>query len=125
MKADSENPPDTAPKHTNFLNQGTTMSHHNQDSSPPVPTPTSSQMRVDSFFINEMLGRRSPQPNQSSPPILQTPSWSNPVFASASAQVPSHHSMYPSTSSVHRPPIPISVPFPTSPPSLSVYQPPS
>ena len=33
--------------------------------------------------------------------------------------------MYPSTLSVHWPPIPTSVPFPTNSPSLSIYQPPS
>src|SRR5687767_6749308 len=122
MKADSETSLDTAPKHTDFLNQSTTMSQHNQDSSPPVPTPPSSHLRVSSSFINEMFGRRSSQPDQPPHPILHTPSWSSPVFTSVPAQNPSHHSVYPSILSVHWPPIPTSVPFISHPSSSSVHQ---
>jgi hypothetical protein len=111
MKADSENPLNTAPKHTDFLNQSTIMSHHNQDSSPPVPTPPSSHLRVDSFFKSQMFARNPPQPDPPHP-NLHTPSWSSPVFTSVPAQEPSYPSMYPSTSSAHRPPIPSGSPVP-------------
>ena len=93
MKADSENPPDTAPKHTDFLNQSTIMSFYNQDSSPSVPTPPSSHLRVSSPIMQRLFSKEPAQSEQPQSPFLHTPVWTSP-FTSIPAQDPPHLSHF-------------------------------